>query len=91
MFGRSSLRLCYIIMSEDGRIWLENGEWGRPEANDMGEAKIFLSRKRAELARSERNCPASIYEIGLHNGRPVMLIDAYDYWLDAKYRGAGRS
>lgn len=27
----------------------------------------------------------TVFEIGLHNGRPVMLVDAYSYWLDANY------
>ncbi|OGV57620.1 MAG: hypothetical protein A2283_04290 [Lentisphaerae bacterium RIFOXYA12_FULL_48_11] len=56
----------------------------------MLDAKIYRWRWAAESDLKEINEPASIFEIGLYNGKPVMLVDAYHYWLDAKYSFAGR-
>jgi hypothetical protein len=90
-FGGSRLRLCYVIMSEDSRFWLCEGIWGAREGNDMCDAKIYLSRKEAAKELSKLSVKGTVFEIGLYNGRPVMLVDSYDYWVTGKYRGVGRS
>lgn len=84
---RSTLKLAYVIMSEDGRFFMGDGEWGVPEGNDMYDAKITYSRRWAEKTLKKLDAGGSVFEIGLYNGRPVMLVDAYDYWIDAKYSG----
>jgi hypothetical protein len=90
MAKKSTLKLCYIIMAEDGRIWLDAKHWGSPDGNDMVDAQTFLARRQAERVAKSLDVLTSIFEIGLHNGRPVMLVDAYEYWLDAKYHNAKR-
>ena len=86
MFGKSTLKLCYVIMSkEDGRFWLRDQCWGATEGHDMYDALILTSRGQAEKHGATLDKPISIYEIGLYNGKPVMLVDAYQYWVDANY------
>lgn len=85
MFGKSTLKLCYVIMSKKGRFWLAANCWGAPEGNDMYDAKTFSSRRQAEKHITGLDTPSTVFEIGLYNGRPVMLVDAYQYWLDANY------
>ncbi|OGV61159.1 MAG: hypothetical protein A2498_12855 [Lentisphaerae bacterium RIFOXYC12_FULL_60_16] len=86
-FSRSKLELRYVIMSEDGRFWLEDGCWGVTEGNDLYDGMIFGCRNDAVRKLKTLDKQGTIYEIGLYNGRPVILVDAYDYWLDAKYGG----
>lgn len=90
MFGESTLKLCYVIMSQQGRFWLSSNCWGAAEGNDMYDAMIFSSRRQAEKHKAGLDSFSTVFEIGLYNGRPVMLVDAYQYWLDAKYTFAGR-
>jgi hypothetical protein len=84
-FGGSTLKLCYVIMSEKGRFWLSANCWGAREGNDMYDAQIFSSRREAEKTSAKLDGPSTIFEIGLYNGKPVMLVDAYEYWIDANY------
>lgn len=87
MFGRSKLHLVYVVMDDDGRFLIGRGVWGAPEGNDMSDARIFRSRRGADRELQGLDRKGTIFEIGLYNGKPVMLVDAYDYWLDAKYAG----
>jgi hypothetical protein len=84
--AKSILSLAYVVMSRSGRFLLQDDSWGREEANDMCEAKVFLRRSRAEKELALRDASGSTFEIGVYNGKPVMLVDAYDYWLLARFR-----
>jgi hypothetical protein len=77
-------------MSQDGQFWLDADCWGSTEGTDMFDARIYRWRWAAEHELKKLDKPASVFEIGLYNNKPVMLIDAYRYWLDAKYAFAGK-
>jgi len=85
MAKKSTLRLGYVIMSDEGRFYVDGGDWGAEEGNDMYDALVFCSRARAKKILARVSPEGSVFEIGVYNGKPVMLIDTYDYWLDAKY------
>jgi len=82
---KSTLSLCYVIMSEDGKFWLKVNTWGDPQGNDMYDAKIFKARHKAEKFSTDLNKPTTVFEIGLYNEKPVMLVDAYEYYVNAKF------
>lgn len=82
---KSTLKLCYVIMSKESRFWLRDKCWGAAEGRDMCDAMPFGSEKDAERALATMDRAGTVYEIGLYNGKPVMLVDAYTYWLDANY------
>ena len=88
---KSTLRLCYVIMSKDSRFWLQDRCWGGADGRDMCDSQIWSSRKEAERELAKLDQPGTVFEIGLYNGRPVMLVDAYSYWLDANYSKARKA
>ena len=45
---KSTLRLCYVIMSKDSRFWLEAKCWGGAEGRGRCDARSWFSRKEAE-------------------------------------------
>jgi CYTH domain-containing protein len=85
MARRSTLKLGYVVMSASGRFLVDGDTWGAAEGNDMYDAQVFRSRSFAEKMLEKFDSAGSVFEIGVYNGRPVMLVDAYDYWMDAKY------
>lgn len=85
MSKKSTLYLGYVIMSEEGRFLVEGSNWGAVEGNDMYDAHVYRSRSRANKIKNKLAPNGNVFEIGVYNGKPVMLVDAYDYWLDAKY------
>ena len=48
---KSTLRLCYVIMSKDSRFWLQDSCWGGADGRDMCDSQI-CARKRSENWRS---------------------------------------
>jgi len=60
VFGGSTLKLCYVVMSKDGRFWLHDKCWGAADATDMVDARIYRWRWAAESDLKEINEPASV-------------------------------
>ncbi len=88
MARKSTLRLGYVIMSSAGRFLVDGDSWGAAEGNDMYDAQVFRSRPHASKLLARLDPEGNVFEIGVYNGRPVMLVDAYDYYMDAKYTGS---
>ena len=85
MARKSTLKLGYVVMSAGGRFLVDGDAWGALEGNDMYDAQVFRSRSYAEKVHARVDPSGSVFEIGVYNGRAVMLVDAYHYWMDAKY------
>ena len=50
----------YVIMSSDGRFFLADNNWGSEQGNDLYDAEIFSSRKKAEKVLSQLDATGSI-------------------------------
>lgn len=85
MWSKSTLRLGFVIMSSEGRFFIGDGNWGSVDGNDMYDAQVYSSRRQAIKVLAKLGQEGTVFEIGVYNGKPVMLVDAYEYWLDAKY------